>query len=88
MSEFSNMEFKKTGDPKIDFPEIYLDDDIDDFDKHLAETEIENKYIKKILIEEVLENVEIKKDNGVYDKRLRRPLFKRILDAVFGNDRI
>lgn len=88
MSEFSNMDFKKTGDPKVDFPEIYRDeDDSVNLDVHLAQREKENEYIKKILIEEVVENVEVM-DNSIYDKRLRRPLLKRIFDVIFGNDRI
>jgi LPS O-antigen subunit length determinant protein (WzzB/FepE family) len=67
---------KLTGDVEADFPEL-LEDDIDFDDKT-------NEYLKKHMIEELIDNVEVKKDNSIYDKRLKRPLLKRIADALFG----
>lgn len=64
-----------TGDVTKDFPELF-EEEID-FDEKT------NEYIKKSLIEEVVENVELRKDNTPYDKRLKRSLFKRIIDALF-----
>lgn len=66
---------KLTGDVAEDFPELF-EEEIDFDDKT-------NEYIKKSLIEEVVENVEVRKDKTIYDKRLKRPLFKRIIDALF-----
>lgn len=67
---------KLTGDVKSDFPEL-LEDEVDFEDKT-------NEYLKKHMIEELIDNVEVKKDKTVYDKRLKRPLLKRISDALFG----
>lgn len=67
---------KLTGDVESDFPEL-LEEDVD-FDEKT------NEYLKKHMIEELIDNVEVKKDKTVYDKRLKRPLLKRIIDALFG----
>lgn len=89
------MEEKKlTGDPKVDFPELYEnkydnEDALDTkakMDAFLTQRQKESEYIKKSIIEEVVENVEIKEDLSIYDKRLKRPLLKRIFAAIFGND--
>ena len=85
---------KLTGDPKVDFPELYEnkfdnDDAIESkakMDAYYVQRQKENEYLKKAIIEEVVENVEIKEDLSVYDKRLKRPLLKRIFDAIFGNE--
>jgi hypothetical protein len=79
---------KLTGDPKIDFPEMYENevDNSDEYAKYeaqLIQVEVQNDFIKRNIIEEVKENVEVK-GNSIYDKRLRRPLLKRIYDALFG----
>lgn len=78
-----------TGDPKIDFPEIYENqvdnsDELAKYEAHLIQVQMQNEFIKKSIIEEVIENVEVRDDNSIYDKRLKRPLFKRIYDALFG----
>jgi len=67
---------KLSGDIESDFPEL-LEDEID-FDEKT------NEYLKKHMIEELIDNVEVKKDKTVYDKRLKRPLLKKIIDALFG----
>ena len=67
---------KLTGDVETDFPEL-MEEDVDFDDKT-------NEYLKKHMIEELIDNVEVKKDNSIYDKRLKRPLLKRISDALFG----
>lgn len=67
---------KLSGNIEEDFPEL-LDDEIDFDDKT-------HEYIKKSMIEELVDNIEVKKDNTLYDKRLKRPLFKRIVDTLFG----
>jgi hypothetical protein len=67
---------KLTGDVQTDFPEL-LDDDVNFDDKT-------NEYLKKYMIDELIDNVEVKKDKSIYDKRLHRPLLKRIADALFG----
>jgi hypothetical protein len=64
-----------TGDVNEDFPEL--------FEKEIDFDDKTNEYIKKSLIEEVVDNVEVRKDNSIYDKRLKQPLFKRIIDALF-----
>lgn len=69
-------EVKLTGDIEQDFPELF-EEEID-FDEKTHE------YIKKAMIEELVDNVEVKKDKSIYDKRLKRPLLKRIIDALFG----
>lgn len=66
---------KLTGNPEEDFPELY-EDEID-FDEQTRE------HIKKSMIEEVVENVEVGKDNTIYDKRLKRSIWKRIGDVLF-----
>lgn len=65
-----------TGDAEKDFPEL--------FENEKEIDEKQNDYLKKAMIDEFLDNVEVKEDNSVYDKRLKRPLFKRIIDALFG----
>jgi hypothetical protein len=85
---------KLTGDPKADFPELFDNkfdnedafDTKDKIDAFFNQRQTENEYIKKTIIEEVIENVEVKEDLSVYDKRLRRPLLKRIFAAIFGNE--
>ncbi len=85
-----------TGDPKVDFPEMYdnrLDnedaaEEVFKLDAFYKQREIESEYQKKNIIEEVVENVEVKPDFSIYDKRLKRPLLKRIFEAIFGDDRI
>lgn len=67
---------KLTRDVQSDFPEL-LEDEIE-FDDKTTE------YLKKHMIEELIDNVEVKKDKHIYDKRLKRPLLKRIADALFG----
>jgi len=88
---------KLSGDPKIDFPELFEnkidneDNTIDEYtklDAFYKQRQLENEFQKKAIIDEVLDNVEIKPDFSIYDKRLKRPLLKRILDAIFGDDRI
>lgn len=90
-------EQKLTGDPKVDFPELFdnkidnEDDAINQYAKLNAfyeQRKIENEYLKKTIIEEIVENVEVKPDLSIYDKRLKRPLIKRIIAAIFGDDRI
>lgn len=83
------MEDKKlTGDPKIDFPEIYENqvdnsDEYAKYDAHLIQVQLQNEFTKKNIIEEVIENVDVK-GNSIYDKRLKKTLLKRIFDALFG----
>lgn len=77
-----------TGDPKIDFPEIYENevdnsDELGKYEAQLIQVEMQNNFIKKQTIEEVLDNALIKDDNSIYDKRLKRSLLKRIYDALF-----
>jgi hypothetical protein len=87
---------KLTGDPKVDFPEMYenkLDNEdglmtVEKLDAFYKQREVESDYVKKTLIEEVVENVEVRPDLSIYDKRLKRPLLKRIFDALFGDDRV
>ncbi len=85
---------KLTGDPKIDFPEMYdnrrdnEDMKIPDMHTFYEQRQKENEYLKKSIIEEVVENVEVKDDLSIYDKRLKRPLLKRIFRAIFGDDTI
>jgi hypothetical protein len=65
-----------SGDAQQDFPELFEDE------KEIDETQ--HDYLKKAMIEEIIDNVEVKEDNSISDKRLKRSLFKRILDALFG----
>jgi len=85
---------KLTGDAKVDFPELNEDDfDSDDktgenFALYLEEREKENEFLKKSMIEEIKDNVAVRKDNSIYDKRLKRSLFRRIMDALFNHDAV
>jgi hypothetical protein len=79
---------KLTGDPKIDFPELYEDNDYNDdsnIDEFIKQRDIENEYLKKAIADEILEYVEINKDLTISDKRLKRSLFKKIFDSIFKN---
>ena len=86
------MDNKLSGDPKKDFPELFsneidnFDDNQNDISIYLDERQKENEYIKKSIIEEVIDHAEVRKDLSIYDKRLKRPLYKRFFDALFGND--
>lgn len=67
---------KLTGNAETDFPEM--------FEEEISFDEKTHEYIKKSMIEELVDNLEVKKDNSIYDKRLKVPLYKRIIDALFG----
>ena len=79
---------KLTGDPKIDFPEIYDDED-DNFENedevykrynsYLNEVEKSNEYQKKIFIEELIENVDYNKD-AITDKRAKKGIIEKFFD--------
>ena len=79
---------KLTGDPKIDFPEMYYND-IDNVDEssniEIIDVEIikQNEYLKRAIINEVVENVSIREDNSIYDKRLKKSIFKKLFDSLF-----
>lgn len=82
------MEGKLTGDPKIDFPEMFeneIDNSDDQSTKAVLTKEIQkqNEYLKRALIDEVIDNVVIEKDNSINDKRLKKSLFQKIYDAIF-----
>jgi len=83
-----------TGDAETDFPELFENDlDTDDktgnnFSVYLQEREKENEYLKKSMIEDFKDNVEVGKDKSIYDKRVKRSLFKKIIDALFNNDAV
>lgn len=66
---------KLTGNSEIDFPEMY-EDEID-FDEKTR------NYIKKAMIDEIIDYAEVTKNNTITDKRLKRSFFKKIMDALF-----
>lgn len=84
--------FKKTGDPKIDFPELFSDE-IDNVDQKLnleeqeAEIGLQNNYVHRSFIEELKDNAELT-EKGIYDRRVKRTLFQRIVKALFKNDSV
>lgn len=82
------MNKKLTGDPEIDFPEMFdnaVDNADDQSNKAILSKEIQkqNEFLKRALVDEVIDNVAVREDNSIYDKRLKKSLFKRILDALF-----
>lgn len=82
---------KLTGDPSQDFPELNDDEDASAIEVYRDERTKENEYVKKAMIDEFLDNVEIKEDQTIYDKRLKpkkRPLLQRIFDVFFPNDTV
>lgn len=79
---------KLTGDPKIDFPEIFenkIDNSDDQSSNAVLITEIQkqNEYLKRVIIDEVVDNIVVKEDKSIYDKRLKKSLFQKIYDTLF-----